>query len=111
MPNPKRTKSLTLGRVGGNSRRVRRNPTLSQQQGSALPAFFIPFPGAGNYAKDHPWKDWDPEYFIPAWDRMFNIFERQGANTHLVWGLHLAGQSAGFLKKRKYFLFLVTLKV
>lgn len=33
-----------------------------------LPAFFVPFPGAGHYPGDHPWKDWDPEYFIPAWD-------------------------------------------
>jgi hypothetical protein len=70
---------------------------------AALPALFTPFPGAGHYAADHPWKDWDPEYFIPAWDRMFNIFEEQGANRYLVWGLHLASKSSGFRRKRKYF--------
>jgi hypothetical protein len=70
---------------------------------SGLPAFFIPFPGAGHYAGDHPWKDWDPEYFIPAWNRMFNIFEQQGANRYLVWGLHFASKTAGFRKKREYY--------
>jgi len=70
---------------------------------AALPALFTPFPGAGHYAGNHPWKDWDPEYFIPAWDRMFNIFQQQGANTYFVWGLHLAGKSSGFRRKRKYF--------
>ncbi len=70
---------------------------------AAIPALFIPFPGAGHYAGDHRWKDGDPEYFIPAWDRMFNIFEQQGANRYLVWGLHLAGKSSGFRRRRKYF--------
>ncbi|MGD9085854.1 MAG: hypothetical protein PVJ41_12815, partial [Desulfobacterales bacterium] len=70
---------------------------------AALPAFFIPFPGAGYYAGDHPWQDRNPQYFIPAWDRMFNIFEQQGANRYLVWGLHLASRSSGFLRKRQYF--------
>jgi hypothetical protein len=27
----------------------------------------------------------------------------QGANTYLVWGLHLASKTSGFIKKRKYF--------
>lgn len=70
---------------------------------AALPAFFVPFPGAGYYAGDHPWKDCNPEYFKPAWDRMFNIFEQQGANRYLVWGLHLASKSSGFVRKRQYF--------
>ena len=70
---------------------------------AALPAIFTPFPGAGHYAGDHPWKDWDPEYFIPAWERMFDIFEQQGANRYLAWGLHLASKSSGFIKKREYF--------
>lgn len=70
---------------------------------AALPAFFTPFPGAGYYAGDHPWKDCNPEYFIPAWNRMFNIFEQQGANRYLVWGLHLASKSSGFVHKRQYF--------
>jgi hypothetical protein len=77
---------------------------FSQQVGqAALPAFFIPFPGAGHYPRNHPWKDWDPEYFKPAWERMFKIFEQQGANRYLVWGLHLAGKSSGFTKKREYY--------
>ncbi len=70
---------------------------------AALPAFFIPFPGAGHYDADHPWKDWDPEYFIAAWDRMFNIFEQQGANRYLVWGLHLSSRLSGSWKKRPYY--------
>ena len=70
---------------------------------AAIPAFFTPFPAAGHYPGDHPWKDWDPEYFIPAWDRMFKIFERQGANRYLVWGLHFASKSSGFRKKRQYY--------
>ena len=77
---------------------------FSQQvQQAALPAFFIPFPGAGRSAGDHPWAEWDPEYFRPAWDRMFNIFEQQGANAYLVWGLHLVSKSSGYHKKIKYF--------
>ncbi|MDH3799945.1 MAG: hypothetical protein OET21_09680 [Desulfobacterales bacterium] len=77
---------------------------FSQEVSKAeLPAFFIPFPRAGHYEGDHPWKDWDPEYFIPAWDRMFNIFAQQGANRYLVWGLHLASKSSGFRRRRKYF--------
>jgi hypothetical protein len=77
---------------------------FSQQVRQAgLPAFFTPFPGAGHYAGDHPWKDWNPEYFIPAWDRMYTIFEQQGANRYLVWGLHLASRSTGFVRKRQYF--------
>jgi hypothetical protein len=70
---------------------------------AALPAFFIPFPAVGYYGSDHPWKDWDPEYFIPAWSHMHQIFEQQGANRYLVWGLHLASKTAGFRKKRKYY--------
>ena len=70
---------------------------------SKIPAFFIPFPGVGRYEKNHPWKDWDPEYFVPAWDRMFKIFEQQGANRYLVWGLHFASKSSGFRKKRQYY--------
>ncbi len=70
---------------------------------AALPAFFIPFPGAGHYDGNHPWKDWKPQYFIPAWDRMYTIFEQQGANRHLVWGLHLASRSSGFVRNRQYF--------
>jgi len=70
---------------------------------AAIPALFIPFSGAGHYGGDHPWKDWDPEYFKPAWDRMFNIFEQQGANRYLVWGLNLASKSSGFIEKREYF--------
>lgn len=68
-----------------------------------LPAFFIPFPGAGHYAGDHLWKDWNPRYFIPAWKRMYHIFEQQGANRYLVWGLHLASRSSGVIENRKYF--------
>jgi hypothetical protein len=34
---------------------------------------------------------------------MFNIFERQGANRYLVWGLHLASKTSGFRKKREYY--------
>ena len=67
---------------------------------AAVPAFFTPFPGAGYYEGDHPWKDWDPKYFIPAWNRMYNIFEQEGANRYLVWGLHLASQRSGFRKNR-----------
>ncbi len=70
---------------------------------TALPAFFTPFPGAGHYDKDHPWKDWDPQYFIPAWDRMFNIFEQEGANRYLVWGLHLTNRLSGSWKMRPYY--------
>jgi hypothetical protein len=77
---------------------------FSQEVSKAeIPAFFIPFPGAGHYEKNHPWKDWDPVYFVPAWDRMFNIFEQQGANRYLVWGLHFASKSMGFRKKREYY--------
>ena len=67
---------------------------------AALPAFFIPFPGLGHYGKNHPWKDWDPAYFIPAWERMFNIFEQQEANRYLVWGLHLTRTLSGSRKER-----------
>lgn len=70
---------------------------------AAIPAFFIPFPEAGHYAGNQPWKDWNPQYFIPAWNRMYTIFEQQGANRYLVWGLHLASKSSGFVNKRQYF--------
>ncbi|MDX1708257.1 MAG: hypothetical protein R3274_06630, partial [Desulfobacterales bacterium] len=70
---------------------------------AALPAFFIPFPGVGHYDKDHPWINWDPQYFIPAWNRMFNIFELEGANRFLVWGLHLTNRLSGSWNKRPYY--------
>jgi flavodoxin len=75
----------------------------SEVSKAELPAFFIPFPGVGRYEKNHPWKDWDPEYFVPAWNRMYNIFEKQGANRYLVWGLHFASKSSGFRKKRQHY--------
>ena len=71
---------------------------------AAIPAFFIPFPGAGHPGPDHPWKEWKSEYFIPAWERMYQIFERQGANRYLVWGLHLAGKTSGIIKNRQNYL-------
>ena len=70
---------------------------------SAIPAFFTPFPGVGQYDKNHPWKKWNPAYFIPAWERMFNIFEQQGANRYLVWGLHLTRTLSGGRKERPYY--------
>ncbi len=70
---------------------------------AALPAFFIPFPGVGHYDKNHLWEKWDPAYFIPAWERMHNIFEQQGANRYLVWGLHLNRTLSGGRKERPYY--------
>jgi len=62
------------------------------------PFIFTPFPEVGLTSGSHPWIKWDPKYFVPAWDRMYNIAEKTDVNKIMLWGLHLIGS---FTKMRR----------